>query len=485
LEDVGHVQFSTLLRNASRNRIFGSGGSRCDCGDPHGRNQHLMPVRTFATTWTESVLHSFHGGLDGVEPYGALISDAHGDLYGTASLGGSTTCGRPSFPGCGIVFELKPPGAGKTDWTRTVLYSFNGSDGNDPGSERLLMDASGALYGTTYLGGGGSTCTGSADGCGTVFKLTPPARGTKKWTESVLYTFNGTPDGSFPNAGLIADASGALYSTTVGGGDANCGESPFGYIGCGIVFKLEPPGPGKTTWTESVLHAFAGADGAAPVAGVIMDKRGALYGTAGNGGGGGSTNCFRGCGTVFKLAPPAPGKIAWQESVLHSFVGLDGASPSANLFQDPHGTLYSTTASGGAFVNYGAVFELAPPAAGKTAWTESVLYSFTGGADGGEPTGDLIDDAGVFYSTTQRGGGVGSSCPHLTLGCGTVFSLTAPARGSGAWTESVLHAFDFADGAAPAAGLLEEDGAFYGTTILGGRGRVCGGCGTVFKLTDM
>ena len=110
---------------------------------------------------------------------------------------------------------------------------------------------------------------------------------------------------------------------------------------------------------------------------------------------------------------------------------------------------------------------LRPQQPGKPPGAESVLYSFTGGADGGEPTGDIIDDSGVFYSTSQRGGNVGPNCPHLTLGCGTVFSLTAPASRGGAWTESVLHAFDFADGASPAADSSRRTALFTAQRFLG------------------
>jgi uncharacterized repeat protein (TIGR03803 family) len=182
-----------------------------------------------------------------------------------------------------------------------VLYKFcsqpNCSDGISIYAG-LIFDKEGALYGATIGGGSGCSQTG---GCGTVFKLTPPAQGQTTWTERVLYSFEGGPsDGNAPEATLIADKEGALYGATIGGGS---GCSQMG--GCGTVFKLTPPANGKTTWTESVLYIFKGpgSDGAIPFdySGLISDKEGALYGTTFYGGGG----CQQtgGCGTVFKLPP--------------------------------------------------------------------------------------------------------------------------------------------------------------------------------------
>jgi hypothetical protein len=111
-----------------------------------------------------------------------------------------------------------------------------------------------------------------------VFKLTPPAKGQAVWTETVIYSFTGGSDGNQPWAGLLGDASGALYGTTYGGGIAGC--TRYSGIGCGVVFKLTPPGSGQTAWTETVLHNFSGADGANPVAGLIRQPRGPLYSTA-------------------------------------------------------------------------------------------------------------------------------------------------------------------------------------------------------------
>jgi len=172
--------------------------------------------------------------------------------------------------------------------TETVLYRFMpGTDGEFP-SASLIMDKSGILYGTTTEGGHGPLP-------GTVFKLTPPAKGKSAWTEKLLYTFgNHVGDGVHPYAGLIADDAGVLYGTTEQGGIS----------GHGAVFRLTPPGPGKTAWTEKPHYSFKGKpDGDAPVAGLTIGADGALYGTTQYGG--------SGFGTAFRLTPPAAGQTRW------------------------------------------------------------------------------------------------------------------------------------------------------------------------------
>ena len=362
----------------------------------------------------------------------------------------------------------------------TVLHTFTGgtlpggTDGGIPVAG-LIADNSGALYGTTY--GGGTA------GNGTVFKLTPPAKGQTVWTETVLYRFKGGSDGFYPFAGLIADNSGALYGTTSGGGTGGNG---------GTVFKLTPPAKGQTVWTETVLYSwppFLGVpDGLTPLAGLIADKQGALYGTT-SGGGTGKGVFNLALGTVFKLTPPAKGQPAWTETVLFSFQGYDDATPFAGLIADKQGALYGTTSGEGELgpiPGAGTVFKLTPPAKGQTAWTETVLHTFTGGTlpggtDGGIPVAGLIaDNSGALYGTTS-GGGTGNGF----LGFGTVFKLTPPAKGQTVWTETVLYRFKGgSDGSGPFAGLIaDKQGALYSTTAGGGTNNGLGGAGTVFKLT--
>lgn len=329
-----------------------------------------------------------------------------------------------------------------------TLYVFEGGTDGDSPAAGLTADAQGNLYGTTEYGGSQSACSGG--GCGTVFKLASDD------TESVLYAFTGTNgDGFWPAGGLLRDKAGNLYGTTLYGGiKGHCKYS------CGTVFSLTPDG------VETVIHAFnGGKDGWAPAAGLIADSKGNFYGTTQSGG-------AKDLGTVFRISRNGT------EKVLYAFKGgSDGANPEASLLLDKAGNLYGTTAIGGTCSNAGGcgtVFRLAPDG------TETVLYTFTDGTDGGYPASSLIaDKAGNLYGTTEGGGIPGiKSCDRST--CGVVFSL-APDR-----TETVLYSFHggMNDGGEPHAGVVADTaGNLYGTTYRGG-GNKCGGqgCGTVYKL---
>jgi uncharacterized repeat protein (TIGR03803 family) len=328
-------------------------------------------------TWTESILYSFTGGEDGAQPYGGLAFDSAGNLYGTTNFGGSTNCNL----GCGTVFTLTP---GSNGWTESVLYTFTGgSDGHEPYA-RLLFDAAGNLYGTTLLGGNiGSVCS---SGCGTVFKLT---RGSSGWTESVIYAFEGGTDAASPYDGLAFDSAGNLYGSTYAGGAS----------GNGTVFKLAP---NSSSWTESVIHSFAGGyDGTYPYGDLILDAKGNLYGTAFQGG-------HQGYGMVFELTPTAKG--GWRERLIHGFANVPAGNPVAGLVMDTTGNLYGTTMLGVATTpcagGCGTLFKLTPASNG---WTYKVVHEFGKGTDGYHPTGDLIlDPTGNLYGTTQAGGAQGS-----------------------------------------------------------------------------
>jgi uncharacterized repeat protein (TIGR03803 family) len=263
-------------------------------------------------------------------------------------------------------------------------------------------------------------------------------RSAQARTFTVLYSFTGSTDGGNLWAGLIQDGAGNLYGTTEGGGASQGG----------VVFKLDASG------TETVLYTFTlGPDGGSPLAGLVRDKAGNLYGTTAFGG-----NFACSCGTVFRLDPMG------KETVLHTFIGspVDGAVPVAGVVRDSVGNLYGTTSSGGAYGN-GVVFKL--DRTGK----QTVLHAFTGGADGGDPLGDLIlDGAGNLYGTTFYGG---TGCG---IGCGVVFKLNKAGK------LTLLHTFTGTpDGQDPHAGLLRDPaGNLYGTTSNGG----AHGWGTVFKL---
>jgi uncharacterized repeat protein (TIGR03803 family) len=330
----------------------------------------------------------------------------------------------------------------------------------------------------------------------------------------LIHNFNGDNgvDGGAPWAGLIADAAGNLYGTTQMGG-------AYSY---GAVFEVLPkPGGG---WTERILHSFNNndVDGYYPVAGLVFDAAGNLYGTTTSGGthdngtafelvpkpgawgerilhnfndndadgadgylpysslvidnsgnlygttvyGGANDN-----GSVYELSPKGS---SWTETILHSFVknSVDGAYPYAGLVFDSSGNLYGTTT--GINYNLGAVFELLPQTGGT--WEEQILYSFTS-ANGYAPyAGLVIDGSGNLYGTTTEGG---------TYGGGVVFELSPQAGGG--WSQSVLHNFNATgkDGFEPYSGVIfDASGNLYGTTNYGGDGTNCmQGCGTVFELT--
>ncbi|HXM61564.1 MAG TPA: choice-of-anchor tandem repeat GloVer-containing protein [Terriglobales bacterium] len=329
-------------------------------------------------SWTESVLYNFTGGEDGGQPYGSLTFDSSGNLYGTTNFGGSTNCNL----GCGTVFELTPGSGG---WTESVLYTFSGdSDGREPYA-RLLFDAAGNLYGTTLLGG--NVTSACSSGCGTVFKLT---HGSSGWTESVIYAFEGGTDGASPYDGLAFDAAGNLYGSTYAGGTSSSGA----------IFKLAP---GSSAWTESVIHSFNGGyDGANPYGDLILDAAGNLYGTTFQGG-------HYGYGMVFELSPTP--KRGWKERLLHGFANTPAGNPVAGLLMDAAGNLYGTTMLGITETSCGggcgALFKLTPGTGGN--WTYKVVHDFGKGTDGYHPSGDLIlDSTGNLYGTTQAGGAQGS-----------------------------------------------------------------------------
>lgn len=341
----------------------------------HGTVFEIVPNSN--GTWTETVLYNFTGGSDGGQPYGSLVFDTAGNLYGTTNFGGSSNCNM----GCGTVFELIHGSGG---WTETVLYTFTGgSDGGEP-SARVRFDAAGNLYGTTLQGGNiGSVCSA---GCGTVFKLT---HGSSGWSESVLYAFQGGSDGASPYDGLTFDPAGNLYGTTYAGGAS----------ASGTIFKLTP---GSSGWTESVLHAFTGGhDGKYPFGDLIFDAAGNLYGTAFQGG--------AGYGVVYEVSPLSKG--GWHERVLHSFYNTPAGNPVAGLVLDAAGNLYGTTMLGATQTSCGggcgALFELTPVAGGT--WTYKIIHVFGSATDGYRPTGDLVlDSASNLYGTTELGGQQGS-----------------------------------------------------------------------------
>ena len=406
----------------------------------------LAMTTCWAATPQEKLLHSFGNGTDGLGPAAALIFDSEGNLYATTADGG--------IHGLGTAVVLSPGQGGS--WSETIMHSFGrGTDGQSPLAS-LIEDGGGNFYGTTSNGGIHTNC---ADGCGTVFELSPQEGGG--WTETVLHSFGGGNDGKEPMGELVMDSAGNLYGTTAFGGSHPCSGD-----GCGIVFELSRSQGGG--WTETVLHNFGrSGDGEIPYSGLVFDSLGNLYGTTYYGG-------IHQAGTVFELSPNGSG--GWSETVVHSLGNSatnDGANPTSSLIIDSNGNLYSTTAYGGIHLQ-GTVFELSPRQGGG--WTEMVLHSFGNFItnDGQNPYAPLVmDGSGNLYGTTFMGG------IHTQ---GIAFELS-PAE-DGGWSETVLHNFGATetDGEYPISGLiLDSSGNLYGTTELGGTSPASGG--TVFEIT--
>lgn len=303
------------------------GGADGTCR-PQGCGAVFELIRGAHGKWTEKLLYSFqNNNTDGTNPYGGLVFDKTGNLYGVTEGGGTYKRGT--------VFKLTRGGRGK--WAERVLYSFNPNigDGYYP-QPSLILDGAGNLYGTASVGG--------AYARGTVFEL---KHSGGKWTETLLYNFKDDgKDGWNPYAGLIFDKAGNLYGVTAQGGPYGVCS---GFSGCGIVLQLTPHANGH--WTEKILYSFQNndSDGHTPVGTLIMDKAGNLYGTAEDGGQG---YCYGyGCGTAFKLTRNAKGE--WTETTLYSFDASDGNYPTAGIVLDKAGNLYGTTTEGGAA--YGGV----------------------------------------------------------------------------------------------------------------------------------
>jgi uncharacterized repeat protein (TIGR03803 family) len=480
------------------------GGSRCNATGGCGTVFELSPT---GGQWTETILYSFPSkGGNGWGPQD-LYFDNSGNIFGAAYYGPNEIC-------CGAVFELS---FSSGHWSETNVFLFSSSDGAYEANNGLAFGPAGQIYGTTTLGGTDNDLNGA------VYELTPVG---SHWKLTTLYGFP-TTDGAYPYSGLAMDAAGNLYGTASQNGLNNFGmayklspdangswaetdiynfttglavgitaeSNPSGLTldssgnlygtaeetgskNYGSVFKLTPGAKGG--YTEKDIFDMTGTT-VHPVAGLISDHSGNLYGTTLQGG-------THGFGAVYQLTPQANG--SYKQTVLYSFGGypIDGSNPTAALLLDSAGNLYGTTGQGGDSANCkgiqrnpvgcGTVFELQPIAGGG--WTELMLHSFTGATtDGATPAGSLIFDSnGNLFGTTAIGGKKNCASGGADSGCGTVFELSP---GNGNWTENILYEFtNNGDGALPHAGLVfDAFGNLYGTTL----GIANTSYGTVFKLT--
>ena len=407
-----------------------------------------------AQAQTFQVIHSFTGGVGGYYPGYAVVRDRAGNLYGTTAYGGNYTssCNYVGTQtGCGVVFKMSHHGSG---WIFNIVSSFDGANGYNP-SQPVTVAPDGSLYGTTFWGGSGD-CHGFGPGCGTIFRLQPPAAFCRSvscpWTVSDLHQFLGASgDGAFPEIGsLTLDSAGNIYGTTANGGLYNAGT----------VYELTRNGNG---WDLSILYNFSGNnDGGNPFAGVVFDSAGNMYGTTCCGGSHGYG------GVVYKLTHTQSG---WTQTVIHSFYyPTDGAVPSGNLLLDASGNLYGITDAYGANGG-GTVWELSP---GDTGWNFTVLYSFSGAPGYGPVGGLLMDGAGNLYGATE-------DTDHPW---GEVFKLSPS---NGGWSFASLYTFTGgADGGVPSSQLMMDSaGNLFGTAAVGGSSESCPtGCGVVFEITQ-
>jgi uncharacterized repeat protein (TIGR03803 family) len=441
--------------------------------------------------WTETTLYSFTGQTDGGYPTANLVLDKSGNIYGSTTVGGEllacvTSNGDPE--GCGVYFELTHDSDGI--WSESVLYALLATDGLDTvqlafgsdgylygvasvgpyqnynnhgygllfrlssasgggwtytilyafeggpdgaGPTSLFLGNDGNWYGSTYAGGTLSTCTS----CGTIFSITPKT--SYPWKDKILYQFGHTGQGTNPT-GVISDQAGNLYATA---GYQNIDQC------CGVVSKLTKS---AGRWNTTVIYDFAsGYDGSEPSTALAQDSAGNLYGNAFYGG-------EYGNGILFELAKLADG--TWQEQVMHSFQGkADGANPSMPLVVDSSGNVYGTT-FGSIDDAYGSAYELKRNASGT--WEFTTIYSFKGGADGYQPGGLAIGPNGNIYGITYYGG-VGN-CQFGGSGCGTIFELT---RHSANWSKTTVYQFQGTSdaGAADGTPVFDDEGNLYGVGL--------------------
>jgi len=380
-------------------------GAAEDGGDPKtctfyygcGVVYRLSP--TAGGTWQDTTLFAFTTSNTGALPDSSLLLTSNGGLIGTVYNGGSSDHCGGAVAGCGLVYELSPALSGF--WPETVLQYFDDFTDGGISAGGIIADSAGNLYGTTVVGGNTSGCGGN--GCGTVFRLAP--NGSGSWEETVLYTFTGASDGGSPGAALILDAAGNLYGTTVGGGNTAPGCATSDGSGCGVVFELSPTESGS--WSESVLYRFTGGhDGAIPESSLVFDSAGNLYGTTYLGGFSNSNCIASQCGVVYKLSPNGSG--GWRQTVVHEFKGsTDGQNPVANVILDSAGNLYGTAPFGGnvnlcsPYGGCGVAFKISPAAGG---WSETPLHIFADGNDGAFPYAPLtFDSSGNLYGATMSG----------------------------------------------------------------------------------
>jgi hypothetical protein len=387
-----------LIKDGAGN-LYGPSYGGGSSGGGSGTIFELSPPPSGQTAWIETVIHAFSavgGQNDGVHPEGRLLIDAGGNLYGTTNAGGGS-----DNDGGGTVFQLVPPTTAGNPWTLNTLYVFPVNKvglGHRPYTA-LLMDTTGALYGTTPSEGAVNVRDVVP---GLVYKLSPPATGQTSWTYTTLYSFPVSKHNvDSPTSGLVADTQGNLYATFAHYGT----KANFG------IFELSPPAEEGGDWIETTIFTFPDSSGS-PVGELVMDESGALYGATDASGG--SID-----GTVYRLTPPGAGQTNWTQTILGKFKNAHStASPNGGVVFGAQGQLYGNTLGGEGKSAAGTTYQLTPPASGSALWTNQTLIQFKSKPAGGglDPIGSLIlDTVGNLYGVTEVGG---------TDDVGTVFEIT-------------------------------------------------------------
>lgn len=396
----------------------------------------LVLTTASAQTGTYKVLHNFTSGNDGSSPVTSLALDSAGNIYGLTGDGG-TSLDCPFYGGCGTAFEMSQKNG---RWALTPIAQFSSLNGNLPDAiGPIVVDSKANIY-WAFSEGGDPGCD-----CGSVEKLT---RSGGIWSETTLHAFlAGATDGHNPQSGLVKDAAGNLYGSTLYGGPNNYG----------ILYQLSPAAGGA--WTYNVIYQFTSQlDGAAPSGSLASDPAGNIYGTTTGGG-------LYGYGTVFKLSPSSSG---WTLTTIYNFtLDFGNQQTQQGIAIDSKGSLYGVTQNGGEY-QLGTVYQLTPTVG---FWNQTVLHTFTGNNDGAFPRGPLtIDQSGAVYGTAEFGG---------IHEFGTVFKLV---RGkSGQWNAHALHSFGGTDGNLAINGVtIDQSGNLFGSTISGGTL----GFGVVFEITQ-
>jgi hypothetical protein len=381
----------------------------------------------FAVGQSGADIYQFAGGADGQQPVGAVVSDSGGSLYGVTWKGGLYSYGT--------AYRLNPPSEAGAPWTKEILYNFtDGADGGGP-NQALVFDTAGSLYGVANSGGDLAQCSGY--GCGTIFKLSPPAVPGDPWTETTIYTFQN----EIGQTALTFDGKGALYAASLGWTVSNT-----------YIFKLSPPRAPGGAWTRTVLSTILPKVANNIEPNLVFDNEGALYGSVWS--------------SIFKLSPPA-GSGPWTLQYIYTFTY--GADPRAGpVFDKSSGHLFGTATNGGRCIDAcGVVYELAESG---NVWHETNIYDFQGQSDGFSPM------AAVTVDTSTRALYTTSATNHNFLGPGSVIQLTPTEQGS-RWIETTLWKVPCV-GYSYNSAVIVRNGQLFGTTENGGSG-----LGAVFEVS--